>query len=114
MHANEKYHNCFGHTDNLRLKDLLREDANYWETISHRSLEIKLNFKEKIDKFFIKEAKKLEEILFDEALNNMRPKIQKLPILSSKHKKGRIDFEWPTDEDAKEMLLLKDDDVKVN
>ena len=77
-------------------------------------METQLDFKAKIDKFLIKQAQKLEEILFDEALNSMRPKIQKLPILSSKHKKGRIDFEWPTDEDAKEMLLRKDDNVKIN
>ena len=35
------------------------------------------------------------------------PQLRKLPILSTVHKKGRIDFEWPTEPEVKEMLKEK-------
>ena len=43
-------------------------------------------------------------ILFNNTLAIASPQLRKLPILSSMHKNGKIDFEWPTEPEMKEML----------
>ena len=76
----------------------------YWEAISKGTVKSQSAFQDKIDTFLKKQAEALEEILFANTLAIATPSLRKLPILSKAHKNGKIDFEWPTEPDVKEML----------
>ena len=65
------------------------------------------NFKDQIDTFLKGQADQLEEILFDNTLAIASPQLRKLPILSSRQKGGKTDFEWPSEVEVKDMLMLK-------
>ena len=59
---------------------------------------------DKIDDFLKVQADQLEELLFVNTLAISSPQLCKLPILSSRHKGGKIDFEWPTGPEMNGML----------
>lgn len=62
------------------------------------------NFKNTINSFLKKQAEVLEELLFTNTLSMDNLCLRKLPILSSVHKNGKVDFEWPSKPEANEML----------
>ena len=76
----------------------------YWEAISKGTIRSQDRFRGKIDNFLKQQAEALEEILFANTLAIANPSLRKLPILSTSHKNGRYDFEWPTELNIKEML----------
>ena len=104
IHTVEKYAGCLGEVDNLSFDYLFQENLAYWETISKGTLKNQHCFREKIDTFLKSQADSLEEILFANTLAIASPTLRKLPILSTVHKNGKLDFEWPTELEMKEML----------
>ena len=103
-HTLLKYSQCLGEVDNSQLEALFIEDLAYWEAISKGTVKNQNSFRDKIDDFLKVQADQLEELLFANTLAISSPQLCKLPILSSRHKGGRIDFEWPTEPEMKEML----------
>ena len=102
-HTTEAYLGCFGTLDNLLFQALLNEDIQHWESVSRGTQKLQDNFKNKIDSFLRDQSEKLEELLFTSTLL-ANATLTKLPILSTVHKGGKIDFEWPTQPEMKEML----------
>ena len=106
IHNEEKYHNCLNEIDNDRLQSLITEDLMHWEAISRVHVRNQNVFKEQIDMFLKSHNEQLEEILFSHASAFAIPDLRKLPIASSIHKNGKIDFEWPTKSLLKEWKVV--------
>ena len=61
-------------------------------------------FKRQIDSYIREQSDHLEDLLFSHTLAIASPELRRLPILSSVHKGGKVDFEWPSDSEMKDML----------
>ena len=46
----------------------------------------------------------MEELLLANTLSIATPQMRRLPILSTQHKNGKTDFEWPIESDLTEMV----------
>ena len=46
----------------------------------------------------------MEELLLANTLSLATPQLRRLPILSTQHKSGKTDFEWPTEAEITEMV----------
>ena len=72
---------------------MFHEDLIYWEAISKGAVKNQCAFKATIESFMMEQADKLQELLFaNTQLAISSPELRKLPILSSVHKNGKIDF----------------------
>ena len=104
IHTTEKYAGCLGEVNNPQFDTLFHEDIAYWETVSKGTMRNQNSLGKRIDTYLKQQSDLLEELLFANTLAISSPKLHKLPVLSTSHKNGKIDFEWPTEPMMKEML----------
>ena len=107
IHNLENYHKCLGTIDNGLLQSYLHEDLEHWSTIAKGTQRTQSGFKDRIEAFLKSQAEQLEELLLANTLSIATPQMRRLPILSTQHKSGKIDFEWPTESDLTEMVKVQ-------
>ena len=96
------------------MRYVLDKDLMHWGAIVEETEQNTNKFQTKIDSFLKEQKSRLESMLTPDALSiKLAPRIQRLPILSSQDKNGKIDFDWPPEAQLEALAVFRKDMVKL-